>query len=236
MVVKRKLLPKERNFIDYCEKLFFSNQNKFPSVKEASVYLGYSETEIQYFLENQTVIDALEGRGIAWKHGKKDLTPTQVAAAILVMNFADPRPMEQKLKEIGVTGQQYMGWLQSANFREYISSLASRNLDNIRPTVIANFTRAIERGDWRAIKFYLEVTGEFATQSNTLSVEVVKALVQKMVEIIQTHVTDTSVLNAISKDMFAAVSFMQPDTPQEAITAEVEDDTPSLLNTSILGR
>lgn len=190
------LTDKERKLINLYELLWYTRR-KVPTIEQAAKYLGFAQTEVNYFLTRRPVIKALENRGIPWaEHSQNELTATQVATAITVMNFADTRSIEDKLDQLGVNPNQYYAWMNDPQFKNLVNNLAESNLNNIRPTAIAEFTKLVNQGDWSAIKYYLETTGTM--RSDTPHSE---HLIRLIVEIIQKHVKDPETIAAIAQDI-----------------------------------
>lgn len=210
---------KEANFIAYCEQFYFLNKGGFPTPEQAAIALRYSVTEINLFLQNLNVQDALERRGLPWRSAGAQsglLTPTQLAAANLIMNFADERPIAQKLDSIGVQPAQFYAWQQDDKFRAYLSKLADNNLEFVRPEAIAEFTKLVRQGDFRALQYYFEVTGEFKGQAT----QNVQAMLQMVIEAVQRHVKEPTVLAAIASDLLGAVPGVANN-----VTVEVPSET-----------
>lgn len=201
--VSRKLSQRERTYIAYCEKFYFLHNQGFPSNEQAAAALQYSTSEINVFLQNQKVIDALERRGLPWKSAggfNSELSPTQVAVALTMSNFADERSISNKLSDLGIHPQQYYTWLNDPQFQNYVQRMADRNLEIIRPEAVAAFSQLVRKGDFQAIKYYFEVTGQFVNPD----VSSIQGMVQKLVESVQRHVKDPETLAAISKDILGA--------------------------------
>lgn len=202
--LKRKLSLKEKNYIAFCETFYFMNKAGFPTPEQAAVVLRYSVPEIQTFLQNKTVQDALERRGLPWKfNGAKsgNLSPTQVAAAMLMTNWADSRLPAQRLNDLGILPETYRAWLEDPVFNSYVNSLADRTLQNIRPEAITEFARLVRGGDLNAIKYYFEVTGEFqGAQTQNL-----QGMLQLVIDTIVEFVKDPVVLAQISQRLLNAV-------------------------------
>lgn len=186
----------ERKLIDFYELLWYT-RHQVPSVEDCAKYLKFSQSKINFFLTRRPVQKALDQRGIPWaQHTQIELTSTQIACAITVMNFADTRSMDEKLDALGVNPNQYYAWLRDPTFKNFVDNLADTNLKNIRPTAVAEYTKAIQRGEWNAVKHFLDVTGEL--QSDMPQSE---HLIRMLIEIIQRHVKDPEVILAIAKDM-----------------------------------
>lgn len=226
--INRKLSQKEKTYISYCEKFYFLNNFGFPTNEQAAVALGYSISEIQTFLLNRKVQSALESRGLPYLQSKSqsELTPTQVAAAITISNFADERSIDQKLDQLGVLPATYYTWLNDPTYQSFVQNLADRNLEIVRPEAVAQFTKLLRTGDFAALKYYFEVTGQFQQPEITN----IKILVQKLVESVQKHVKDPEILLAITQDLMgtAPVAGSQPVALQlnnEKVTDGNNSDT-----------
>lgn len=205
--VDRKISHRERKYIAYCEEYYFVNNYGFPTNEQAAVALGYSPAEVAVFLQNIQTQKALDRRGLPWRtaltdsiQGNNKLTPIQMAVAITVSNFADDRHINEKLSELGVLPAQYYVWLNDPNFQSFVNKLADRNLEIVRPEAVASFNKLIRDGDFAAIKYYFEVTGQFSTPE----IHNIQILVQKLVESVQRHVKDPEILAAISRDILGA--------------------------------
>lgn len=198
--IKESLTAKEKELINFYELQWHLRHN-VPTIEEVANYLKLSQVTVNYYLQRRCVTKALDTRGIPWQqHTQNELTATQVAAAVTVMNFADVRSNADKLDQLGISASQYYAWLNDPQFKNLIDNLSDQNLRNIRPTAIGEFTKLINKGDWNAIKYYLDVTG--AVQSNDAPQS--EQLLKMIIEILQKHVKDPEVLVAIAQDIKAA--------------------------------
>lgn len=207
-LVKRNLIHKERRYIEYVYQEFLRG-NGLPTPEQSAKALRYHVQEINYFLLNVKVREALADRGINWADigGSFTLTAQQIAAAVTMMNFADERTPEEKLSAIGITPEQYYAWLRIPEFYGYVNSLADQNLNHIRPDAVNSLTKLIRNADFQAVKYYLDSTGEFA-QTNVTNLQ---AVLQVVIESIQRHVRDPEVLSAIAAEIHATVpQFAKP--------------------------
>jgi Helix-turn-helix of insertion element transposase len=203
--VNHKLSHKEKNYIAYCEKFYFLNKQGFPSPEQAAAALRYHVSEVKTFMLNEQVRNALERRGLPWQNAEAQsgqLTPTQIATAVLMCNFADPRSEDEKLTELGVQPAQYYAWLNDPIYQSYVSNLASRNIDNARPAALTNFAKMVREGkDLKALQYYFEVTGEF----QSAQVQNLQSMLQLVVEAVQEYVKDPVILAKIAQRLMSAV-------------------------------
>lgn len=233
---KNALTSVEKDIINYYE-IEWHLRHRVPTIEQVTQqiskkYPKITQISINYYLskERKNVAKALEKRGIPWQqHSQEELTATQVATAVTVMNFSDTRSIPQKLAELGVNESQYYAWLNDPQFKTLVDNLADQNLANIRPTAIAEFTKKINAGDWNAIKFWLETTGELNNNSTTQ----IEDKITLFIEIVQKHVKDPDTMAAIAADIIAlsglrTIKAQNPHAiegqviPQEVLEADEE--------------
>lgn len=201
--ISRKLSRKERNYISYCEQYYHTNKGEFPTTQQAAFALRYSVSEINVFLQNQQVISAFMRRGLDLEtllstQSRTYLSGIQVACAMTVANFADTRPVDLKLEQLGVSPVQYYSWLKSPAYQEFVNELADQALDNVRPEAVAAFAQLLRSGDIRALKMYFEMTGQTGESTDTLNL---KLTLQRVVEAVARHVQDPTVLAKIATEV-----------------------------------
>lgn len=219
--VKESLTTSEKELINFYE-LQWALRNRVPTIEEVAKHLHLSQVTVNYYFKRRLVIKALDERGIPWKqHSQTELTATQVATAITVMNMVDIRPMHEKLDQLGVNPTQYAAWLNDPQFKNLVNNLADQNLSNIRPAAIVEFTKKINQGDWNAIKYWLDTTGELNNSDTPQSEQLIKMII----EIVQKHVKDPDTIVAIALDIKAASQNRTLEiTPPLEITGEMVED------------
>jgi hypothetical protein len=165
-------------------------------------------------LRNPTFRTALINRGIKIpvEPGQRirDLTDEQVAAIATVLNFEDKRSRSAKLKSLGISPVQWMGWMKEPKFKKFLHQLSRENFQDSVHVAHEGMLRAVDRGDTNAIKFYMELTGRY-TQS-TPSEQNIRIILARVIESIQRHVQDPDILRAIATDFDA---IMRGEVPVE---------------------
>jgi ribosomal protein L31E len=235
--VKEALTAKEKELINFYE-VQWHLRHKVPTIEEVARHIKASQVSVNYYLQRRQVIAGLDKRGIPWRqHTQENLTATQVAAAVTIMNFADTRSNTEKLDQLGINPSQYYAWLNDPQFKNLIDNLADQNLKNIRPTAIGEFTKLVNQGDWQAVKYYLDVTGEFASNNNAPQSE---QLLKMIVEIIQKHVKDPELIVAIAQDIKLAAAnrtleVVTSPVSLPAITADAIEDKELTAARKMLG-
>lgn len=229
--IKATLTPAEKELINFYELQWHLRHN-VPTLEEVTQhvrkkYPSTRQTSINYYLNRQPVIKRLKDLGIPFQqHTQDDLTATQVATAITVMNFADDRSIPEKLDQLGINASQYYAWLNDPQFRNLLSNLENQNLANIRPAAIAEFTRKVNSGDWNAVKYYLDATG--AVQSNNAPQS--EILIRMIIEIIQKYVKDENTIMKIAMEIKLASSnrTLEVVDPRLELTGEIVEDDQEL--------
>jgi len=79
------------------------------------------------------------------------LLPEQIATITVLSNFADGRSQDAKLAGLGVSVEQFNGWLRQEEFVKRLHHNADEMLDKIYPEAMSAFARKIKQGDMRAI-------------------------------------------------------------------------------------
>lgn len=205
--IKNTLTKAEKDLIGFYE-LHWHMRQHVPSVEEVFEHLRKTRpqlrlTSVNYYLTRQPVIKALDSHGIPWRqHSQEELTDAQRAAAITVMNFADERSIAEKLDALGILPATYYAWLGDPQFNNFVNSMADQNKINIRPAAVAALAQKVNAGDWNAVKFFLEVTGEFENTNMPNS----EVMLRMIIEILQRHIKDPQVMVAIATDMKHAVA------------------------------
>lgn len=231
--IKQALTRTEKELINFYELQWYLRRH-VPSVEEVVKHLNkqfekdgkpgnVKVTSVNYYLQRKLVMKALDERGIPWReHSRDELTPEQHAAAITVCNFADERTISQKLDQLGILPTTYYAWLKDPQFSNLVQSLANENLQHIDPVAKTEFAKKVQQGDWNAIKYYLDATG--AANSNDAPQS--EVLIMMIVEIIQKHVKDPSVMIAIATDIKRAWNnrSLEIVTEKPALMGEVVTD------------
>lgn len=161
----------------------------WPSLKETDVF------------RNADFTKALRNRGIRIppKWARDDgathfLSAEQIAAIVSVCNYADTRSQTQKLKELGIHGNTWNAWLRDSDFSQYYEKVSQKNFKEGRYVARQGLTRAMDRGDVSAIKYYNELAGE-APEAQNLQI-----MLTRLIEVMQLHVSDPATLHRIERD------------------------------------
>lgn len=199
-----KLSTKQKNFVSYVEQYYHRNRGKLPTPEQSAYALRYTLIEIKYFIQDQTVLEALSRRGISYEHllsqhASTYLSPTQIATALTISNFADTRPLDLKLESLGVTSSEYYAWLKSAAYRDFVSEMADQALENVKPEAMVAFAQLLRNGNVRALQMYFQMTG--ALEGENEVVKNLKVTLSRVVEAVARHVQNPEVLQAISEEI-----------------------------------
>lgn len=204
--VTRKLeLPKQmgpkftRKILPWVET-YWHSKGRYPSNADFVERFGLELEEIQAINASKFWIKCLERRGITPPNVEADyLSNRQVAAIAAITNFHDVRPPVAKLANLGISEEELNGWYKNPVFKRAVAERADDALDNVAPEANIQLATLIKKGDFRAIKFYFEITGK-AQSPEAINV---KQAMQILIEAVQKHVSDPAVLQAIAQEVNA---------------------------------
>lgn len=200
---KQLMLPKGKIGPQFTKKVlpwvetYWHNHKRYPSDTELCTRFGFDHFDLQRLHSSKFYDECLRVRGITRIAGQ--LTDKQVAAVSLVTNFSDTRPTAAKLAAIGVTPEEYNGWLSNPAFKNELTVRADDILDNVYPEAQAALAKKVKTGDIQALKFYYEITGR-AQSPETVNM---KLTMVRLIEAVQKHVKDPKVLEAIANEINA---------------------------------
>lgn len=200
----------------YLEQAFYRT-GSFPSyeaIKAAGI-----ELEENSYLEawiNPRFIEILRNKGIPEYLLRTDsgvfrgqiLNEKQMQVANVLLDTLDKRSRLKKLMELGVTTQEYNRWLKDPVYRNYCLERAEALLNENMYVAHISLLDRVAQGDMTALKYYYAMTGRYRERSGAA----VEVNVQNnfnndtlisIVEIIQRHVKDPTVLAAIGEDILA---------------------------------
>jgi hypothetical protein len=192
-------------------EMYWHVHKEFPSVE--AFKKEYPKIDYLKFLGKQSLQRALSNRGIEIAFDgavcKNGLTDTQIAAILTVVNVADKRSFNMKLKTLGVTPTRWSGWMKDKKFKEFYTSTAGANFEEALPRVQDGLLRAAEQGIPSAVKLYMDLTGR--TADNDPTIRNLKLAITKLIESVQNHVKDPEILRRIEADFMQISKNEEPE-------------------------
>jgi hypothetical protein len=167
---------------------------KVPTAHEIGKRLGIHQSHVEKLLDTPEAKARLKKRGI---ESSTFLTPEQVAAVNVMLDYNDTRSQPQKLRGLGISSQTWQGWLSSPHFSRYLKTRAENILDDVG--IAEGHTallKQVGRGNIQAVKLLYEVTGRHR-DSASLNVEF---FLQRVIEIVQRNVSDPATLGKIAEE------------------------------------
>lgn len=147
--------------------------------------------------DNPEFIKSMEARGIPV--GQTSLTAKQMAAVSVMLNLVDRRSDEKKLRDLGISTEEWSTWMLNNNFAKYVKDRSEALVANSVHEAHMGLMRGVRQGSTSAISLYYKLTGRYdPDQENQVNV---RMLIGKMLEVIQKHVQDPAVLNKLAVEM-----------------------------------
>lgn len=180
-------VPSDDDIIEY---LKFTK--KFQSINSESIL---------NLKENPLFKASMASRGITIQSnsGEITLTSRQMAAASVMMNFTDRRSDEKKLRDIGVSTEEFTNWMQSKVFSQYMAQRSELLVANAVHEAHIGLIRGVRQGNTASIKLYYELTGRYnPNEENSVNI---RLLIGQVLEAIQKHVRDPQTLNKLAVEL-----------------------------------
>lgn len=197
------LEPWQKEAVLFIER-YHSVAGLFPEDSDIIEYLkinkGFTElnsVSIINLKENEFFLKSMEARGIPVDNSS--LTARQMAAASLMLNLTDRRSDEKKLRDLGISTEEWTTWMQNKNFAKYMQDRSEALIANSLHEAHMGLMRGVRQGNTSAIGLYYKMTGRYdPDQENQVNV---RLLIGRILEAIQKHVRDPEVLNRLAVEM-----------------------------------
>lgn len=197
---------------------FWHENRHFPSTPQIAEMTKLTPEVIMDNLQDPVVKVRIVNRGISYdatppqlkgetSKNKTLLTDKQLAAAMCILNVADPRSLRSKLESLGIPQSTYNGWTKNKTFTDFMNSQMESMFGAAMPLAHKALIDKVISGDVKAIKLYYEMTGRWNGQQSQETSNV-KMVIIRLIEILQKHINDPIVLAAIAEEMKALAPTM----------------------------
>lgn len=140
---------------------------------------------------------SMASRGIVLD--SSSLTQRQMAAASVMLNVIDRRSDEKKLRDIGVSTEEFSTWMQNIEFSRHMAERTELLIANSVHEAHLGLMRGVRQGNTASIKLYYELTGRYnPDEENHVNV---RMLIGRVLEAIQKHVRDPTTLNSLAVEL-----------------------------------
>lgn len=158
---------------------------------------GVTNQDLEKLKENPLFMASMQSRGINLQDFV--ITQRQMAAASIMLNLTDRRSDEKKLRDIGVSTEEFSTWMLNRNFAEYMRQRSELMIENSVHLAHMGLMRGVNQGNTASIKLYYEMTGRYnPDQENQVNV---RLLIGRVLEAIQKHVRDPNTLNSLAIEL-----------------------------------
>jgi hypothetical protein len=158
---------------------------------------GVTNQDLEKLKENPLFMASMQSRGINLQDFV--ITQRQMAAASIMLNLTDRRSDEKKLRDIGVSTEEFSTWMLNRNFAEYMRQRSELMIENSVHLSHMGLMRGVNQGNTASIKLYYEMTGRYnPDQENQVNV---RLLIGRVLEAIQKHVRDPNTLNSLAIEL-----------------------------------
>ena len=164
-----------------------------------AAFVGVDLDLLRGVVESEKFRVALLSRGV--EVGRVDSEGLSAEMVACVRALSDPQPgltVRERLRGVGVSWEQYQGWLGFGPFREALTRASERGLRGAVALANARLLEGVDSGDLRSVKYLHELTGYFTPgRQQVLDVQ---QLVRDVMTVVLRRVTDPDLLLALAGD------------------------------------
>lgn len=195
------LEPWQRDVVNYVERIH-STTGAMPADDDTISYLrllkhDISEQELDALKTNPLFEASMQSRGI--ELNDYFINARQLAAVSAMMNLVDRRSDEKKLRDLGISTEEWSTWMLNRHFAEYVRQRSEQMITNSTHEAHLGLMRGVRQGNTASIQLYYKLTGRYdPDQESNVNIRLV---IGRVLEAIQKHVKDPDKLNALAVEM-----------------------------------
>lgn len=179
-------------------------------------------------------VETCKARGIPLKDKHLGITSNQVYATAILLNPADKRSMDAKLKSAGITSAIYQNWMRQPVFAAYVNQLSEDVLASHIGDVNSMLVNRATSGDTTAMRMFYELRGQLGA-GNDKSTQDLQQIISMLLEVITRHLAATPVLlQAISADITKIINGERVDNSFPILEGTVVSDPYEHENTQLM--
>ena len=207
-----------------CIEQLWWEHGQLPTNERIAERTGISVDSIKRYWKLDHFRQALLHRGVDINPERSAglLTPIQLMLANMLLNTHDTRSVREKLKELGVSSQQYHAWLRTPAFQQHLAKRGEEMFKSIDWEAYDALAGAVRSQDVSALKLFFEMRGIYTPkQIQEINIDVVLV---RVVEIIARYVHDPSVLQSIANDLDMLEVGQNRSMPTPVLEATISSD------------
>ena len=147
---------------------------------------------IANYIVTEEFVERMAGIGVNLTPG---LTARQIALLDSFSDLSDKMSLRSRLTKLGIQAIEFQAWLKHPPFAKAYKKYAEGAMFDALPLAKVALAKRMEQGDLAAIKFGMEVTGEY-NPNDKKQVDAAK-LVQVIFDVIEEEIKDPELLRRI---------------------------------------
>lgn len=206
----------------------WATHHAFPSLTIIAKSLAIDYEDVQIALKTPTIRKMLENRGIEQKSIENQLSPAQVSAARAYLNVFDRRPIQEKLRDLGINPSTFWGWMRGKAFKNFLMEQSEMLFEDGMPIAHRELLSKVAVGDIHAIKLFYEVSGRY-TGAQSVEIQNMQLLMSRLLEAIQMEVGDQETIARIAErfqTLAAGGTLSQPRSISGVVSVETRTPGP----------
>lgn len=220
-ISKPRKAPEQLLFERAINAAWLAHQRGFP-IEAQTIYeqdRSLSVPVVTELLSTPKFRTALEARGIP-AETPIGITAEQAYALTVMTDQSLQLDPFQRLKKLGITWQQWQGWLKQPMFARIYGKTSEDLLKSSVPAALTALANRAQAGNNDAIKYLLAITGYYDPQAKSQNAEY-ERVISAMMDAVEKYVDDPEALKKISQAVSDSAS--RWNVPL-AIEAEIVED------------
>lgn len=220
-ISKPRKAPEQLLFERAINAAWLTHQRGFP-IEPQTIYeqdRSLSVPVLSELLATPKFRNALEARGIP-AETPIGITAEQAYALTVMTDQSLQLDPFQRLKKLGITWQQWQGWLKQPMFARIYGKTSEDLLKSSVPAALTALANRAQAGNNDAIKYLLAITGYYDPTAKSQNAEY-ERVISAMMDAVEKYVDDPEALKKISQAV--SESATRWNVPL-AIEAEIVED------------
>jgi hypothetical protein len=200
----------QREIVFYIER-YHSTVGDIPSDSDILEYMRLTKKytlrseDVESLKTNELFLKSMASRGLVINTGPGELrlvtglTSRQMEAIATIQNYIDRRSDEKKLRDLGISTDEWSTWMQDNSFVNYLNQRSELLIRNAISESHMGLLRGVRQGNLASIKYYNEMTGVYnPNDENQFNISV---LMGKILEAVQRQIQDPVLLNRLAIEL-----------------------------------
>lgn len=150
-------------------ELHYQKHSTVPTADKLAESLDLPIETIEQAFDDEDFVQILQHSYLYEQYNKApgELSLSQLSALQVLSNQVDRRTIQQKLKALRITAQQFNRWMQDPVFSRTLNQRVLANFKDQGFRVFQSLLESAANGDFNSTKLYMEMNGHYTPHNRT---------------------------------------------------------------------